>query len=53
MDRYMMKLLVCVIAGLVCLSALLLTLTVDFDGRASQNATLQPASSAETVKLRG
>ncbi|MET3854528.1 hypothetical protein [Rhizobium sp. OAE497] len=52
MDRYMMKLLACVIAGLVCLSVILLALTIDFDGKDDESAKLKAGSPAEIVKLR-
>jgi hypothetical protein len=52
MDRYMMKLLVCVMAGLACLSAMLLVLTYDFDAKPDETAKLKRHLSSETMKLR-
>ena len=49
MDRYMMKLLACLIVGLACLSAILLTLTIDFDGKGAETA--MPKLSGQTMKL--
>lgn len=52
MDRYMMKLLVSVMAGLACLSAVLLLLTADFDAKPDETAKLKRHISSDTMKLR-